>query len=293
MLNEILNFKSALREKCQELDIDIDLFFQKIDETYRSLGNSLSPADSHWKNYLHASLISLFLEIRGYDLLNWNEYISKREAISRIFGFTRSAEDKILELFVLHSINHVFDFGENVFQIRALRANSNSNPKLLTDDSNNPSLLSREENKKLLDNLKVAMKVRGMPKKEVWGDNDVIVTLRFNSQIQQFCIVSCKVSLRERVYQSVFWSMHSRLEGIGKHVFVTTDKGNKGNSEIGNRALDNDAKKSRDVLESTMDRVYVLRNEMEVNRSLVIKDFAWLRKDLLIWANEVTGSYGS
>lgn len=293
MLNEILNFKSALREKCQEFEIDIDLFLQKIDETNSSLGHNLSKAKSHWKNYLHASLISLFLEFRGYDLLNWNEYISKREAISRMFGFTRSAEDKILELFVLHSINHVFDFGENVFQIRALRANSNSNPKLLTDDSNNPSLLSREENKKLLDNLKVAMKVRGMPKKEVWGDNDVIVTLRFNSQIQQFCIVSCKVSLRERVYQSVFWSMHSRLEGIGKHVFVTTDKGNKGNSEIGNRALDNDAKKSRDVLESTMDRVYVLRNEVEVNRSLVIKDFAWLRKDLLIWANEVTGSFGS
>jgi hypothetical protein len=133
------------------------------------------------------------------------------------------------------------------------------------------------------------MKLRGQPQKSVWGDNDIIVTLTHNSTIQQYCIISCKTSLRERVYQSIFWSMHSRMEGIGKHVFVTTDKGASGNSEIGSRNSDNMAKKSRDVLESTMDRVYVLRNREEVNRSQVIKDFSFLQKDLINWAEDIAG----
>ena len=133
------------------------------------------------------------------------------------------------------------------------------------------------------------MKLRGQPQKTVWGDNDIIVTLTHNGIIQQFCIISCKTSLRERVYQSIFWSMHSRIEGVGKHVFITIDKGASGNSEIGNRALDNNAKKSRDVLESTMDRVYVLRNNIEVNRSQVIKDLIFLQKDLIKWAEDLAG----
>ena len=57
----------------------------------------------------------------------------------------------------------------------------------------------------------------------------------------------------------------------------------------GNRALDNNAKKSRDVLESTMDRVYVLRNNIEVNRSQVIKDLIFLQKDLINWAEDLAG----
>lgn len=133
------------------------------------------------------------------------------------------------------------------------------------------------------------MKLRGKPRKEIWGDNDVIVVLRHNNILQQFCIISCKTSLRERVYQSIFWATHSRIEGIGKHVFVTIDKGASGNSEIGNRAANNDARKSRDVLESTMDRVYVLRNSTEVNRSQVIKDFAYLQTDLIRWSEDIVG----
>ena len=84
--------------------------------------------------------------------------------------------------------------------------------------------------------------------------------------------------------------MHSRMEGVGKHVFVTTDKGDgSGNSEIGSRTL-NKAKKSRDVLESTMDRVYVLRNSTDVNRSQVVKDFSFLQRDLMNWAKDIAGT---
>jgi hypothetical protein len=292
MINEILGFKQDLRQKFNGIIPSIEEFVDKIGELNTEVYNlDLSRSNSHWRNYVHASLISLYLELKSYDLDKWNEYILRKDLISKVFNYTSSGEDKILELFVLHSINHVFDFEDSGFEILALKANNSSNPSFLSDDSNNINLLTPDENLRLLNNLKIAMKIRGMSKKEIWGDNDIIVTLKSDGQIQQYCIISCKVSLRERVYQSVFWSMHSRLEGIGKHVFVTLDKGNSGSSEIGNREDNNDARKSRDVLESTMDRVYVLRNQNEVNRSQVIKDFSWLKNDLILWANEITGKF--
>ncbi|WP_134201308.1 BsaWI family type II restriction enzyme [uncultured Algoriphagus sp.] len=291
MIEEILDLKIYLSGRFEGIIPNIDEYVEEINEANEIFQIDLSRSNSHWRNYIHASLISLYLELHSYDLEYWNLYINKKDEISNIFYFTQAGEDKILELFVIHSINRVFDFEGNIFEITALKANNDSNPTYLTDDSNTPNYLSTDENKKILENLRVAMKIRGMPKKEIWGDNDIIVTLRQEGIIQQFCIISCKLSLRERVYQSVFWSMHSRLEGIGKHVFVTTDKGNSGSSEIGIRSSDNSARKSRDVLESTMDRVYVLRNSIEVNRSQVIKDFQWLRNDLILWANEISGNY--
>lgn len=291
MLQQILDFKLDLKKKLKESIPNIDEFVTCIKIVNNTYNLDFVSSDSpHWRNYIHATLISLYLELTAYDLKQWKEYISKNENISDIFNFSNSSEDKIFELFVLHSINKVFDFEDSSFDILALKSNNNSNPKYLTDDSNKRDVLKSEENLKILSNLKITMKVRGMPKKEIWGDNDIIVTLNNNGNIQQFCIISCKTSLRERVYQSVFWSMHSRLEGIGKHIFITIDKGNKGNTEIGSRKTDNSAKKTRDVLESTMDRVYVLRNKAEVNRSQVIKDFSWLKSDLIIWANEITGN---
>lgn len=291
MLQQILDFKLDLKKELDEGIPNIYEFINCIkivNNTYNL--DFVSCDSSHWRNYIHAALISLYLELTTYDLIQWNEYISKKKIISTIFNFSKSGEDKIFELFVLHSINKVFDFEGSSFDILALKSNNNSNPKYLTDDSNENDVLKSEDNLKLLSNLKITMKVRGMPKKEIWGDNDIIVTLKNNGNIQQFCIISCKTSLRERVYQSVFWSMHSRLEGIGKHIFITIDKGNREYSEIGNRKADNSAKKTRDVLESTMDRVYVLRNKTEVNRSQIIKDFSWLKNDLIIWANEITGN---
>ena len=149
--------------------------------------------------------------------------------------------------------------------------------------------LSDEDNKRLINNLTVKMKIRGETAKEVWGDNDVVVCVEEDGKIQQFCIISCKVSLRERVYQSLFWSIHSRLEGTGKHVFVTIDKGNSGNTEIGSRIDGKNTRKTRNVLESSMDRVYVFRGEDEVSRSQVIKDFDFLKWDLDNWARDFTG----
>jgi hypothetical protein len=288
MLDNIIYFKGRVIEACQNENVNIVTFIESINLTQIN-ENLQFDNHSYWKKYLHASLVSAYQMLTNYDLERWNDYFNNIEIVDRIFNISANNESDILELFVLHSINNVFDFGNNSLSIRAFRSNNNSNPTCLIDDNNNLNVLTEIENNTIISNLKVGMKLRGLPKKEIWGDNDVIVTLRANNNLQQFCIISCKTSLRERVYQSIFWSMHSRLEGIGKHVFVTPDKGQNGNSEIGNRNENNNAKKSRDVLESTMDRVYVLRNGSEVGRSQVIKDFIDLERDLLNWANDIAG----
>jgi hypothetical protein len=289
MLDDILKIKSILKNEFEGITPTIEEYYEKIEELDRVFLLNLS-SKSHWRVYIHSSLISLYLELKGYDLVYWNEYFSKIDRISRFFGFSPPREGDILESFVLHTVNKVFDFKDDEYEIVALKANDSKNPVYLTDDTSNPNLLSNEVNQRLIGNLKIVMRIRGVPRKEIWGDNDVIIVLKFQGVIQQFCIVSCKTSLRERVYQSVFWSMHSRLEGIGKHVFFTLDKGQSGSTEIGSRSGNNSAKKSRDVLESTMDRVYVLRTQSEVSRSQVIKDFSHFRIDLLDWAKEITGT---
>jgi hypothetical protein len=288
MLNNILIFKKIVIEACQNRDINIAVFIEVIRQT-QNKENLQFDNQPYWKKYLHASLVSTYQIVTGYDLKNWNDYFKNIDGIDGVFHITAINESDILELFVLHSINEVFDFGDNPLSIKAFRSNNNSNPTRLITDNNETDTLTELENETIISNLKVGMKLRGLPKKEIWGDNDIIVTLRANNILQQFCVISCKTSLRERVYQSIFWSMHSRLEGIGKHVFITPDKGQNGKSEIGNRNEDNTAKKSRDVLESTMDRVYVLRNSNEVGRSQVIKDFTYLEKDLLNWAKDIAG----
>jgi hypothetical protein len=288
MLNNILIFKKTVIEACQNRDINIAVFIEVIRQT-QNKENLQFDNQPYWKKYLHASLVSTYQIVTGYDLKNWNDYFKNIDSIDGVFHITANNESDILELFVLHSINEVFDFGDNPLSIKAFRSNNNSNPTRLITDNNETDTLTELENETIISNLKVGIKLRGLPKREIWGDNDIIVTLRANNILQQFCVISCKTSLRERVYQSIFWSMHSRLEGIGKHVFVTPDKGQNGKSEIGNRNEDNTAKKSRDVLESTMDRVYVLRNSNEVGRSQVIKDFTYLEKDLLNWAKDIAG----
>lgn len=288
MLKEILDFKDAVMAHSSTIT-NWKSFYTVLVQEQGSTNFSLNSNEAHWNNYLHASLISAYMQLTIFDLVNWQKYIANSTNVSSLLNSRTPNEGQVLELFVIHSINKVFNFGANNLNIHAYRANDSSNPTSLTDDLHNPNALSIQDNSRIIENLKVVMKLRGQPQKKVWGDNDIIVTLTHNGIIQQFCIISCKTSLRERVYQSIFWSMHSRIEGVGKHVFVTIDKGASGNSEIGNRALDNNAKKSRDVLESTMDRVYVLRNNIEVNRSQVIKDLIFLQKDLINWAEDLAG----
>lgn len=291
MLEKILEFKSFILSNYNDSIIDITSFKKAIDETSSHFGPNFLKIKKKDKftSYIHAALVSAFMESTSYCLDNWKNYFKNAKIISEKLGVSSFQESKALELFVLHTVNNVYRFGNNSLKIKALVSNDSSDPIYLTDDTFDSKLLSDEDNYRIINNLKVKMKIRGQSSKNVWGDNDVIICLTLNGVIQQFCIVSCKLSLRERIYQSLFWSMHSRLEGTGKHVFITPDKGNNDKSEIGNRDLNNKARKTRDVLESTMDRIYVLRNEDEVNRSQSIKGMEKFETDLKNWANDIAG----
>lgn len=266
--------------------------------------NDLNPSKKNkdFKYYLYASIMSLFLERNGYDLKHWDYFFTEVYVDLIKNGFptltkelpkkieNTSGQSRILELFVGHSINRVFNLNKN--NIFALYADSKK-PTTLFDDTGKPFFPAEfsDTEQKILKKIKITMKIRGSEEKKVWGDNDVVV-ITYPEDIKEaeaFCLISCKTSSRERAYQSIFWATHSRIEGIGKHIFVTLDKGDSnGNSEIGNRS-DDASRKLRNALESTMERVYVFRNSKEVERSAVIKDFDYLKKDLLRWKDDFLG----
>ncbi|MBO6871501.1 MAG: hypothetical protein JJ882_12835 [Balneola sp.] len=246
----------------------------------------------YWDRYTHAMLLSIYFKRVPLSLSNWNAYKGISNTLGRRLGLQKDfSESDALEYFILHQINNDFNI-PNDLDIIALRVTNSISPNFLTDDSKKSNLLTTKQNSYLLNNLKIVMRVRSHGTQKVWGDNDIIVCLKQQNQIHNYCIISCKTSLRERVYQSIFWATHSRLEGVGKHVFLTLDKGRSGSasSEIGNRDQNSgDASKPRNALESTMDRVYVFRNSNEVNRSKVIKDVGYLEKDLIRWGYDFLG----
>lgn len=291
MLENTLAFKKVLIESAKGKDIEIESYLSTLKSASIAFDVAVfSKSTDREIRYLYAVILSTFFELTEYSLHNWKQYFTHFEEISKILKLKKTGtEGKILELLVLHTINQVFNINSNKGKIKAFIPNSDSNPTYLLDDNFNSKTLSSEDNKRLINNLTVKMKIRGEKSEEVWGDNDVVVCVIDENFIQQFCIISCKVSLRERVYQSLFWSLHSRLEGTGRHVFITVDKGNKGVSEIGSRAPGKDVRKTRNVLESTMDRVYVFRGQDEVNRSSVIKDFEDFKWDLINWSKDFTG----
>lgn len=291
MLQNILDYKRDLIFTSSNQINDFESFLETLINFAQSNTIELPPDTSYWNNYLHATIISAAYELLDvYNLEIWNNYFSNIAVIDRAISVHHGTQGDIFELFILHTINYVIDFDENPLYIKALRAKGSSGmPIFLTDDSNEASILTEAENTYLLENLTIGMKIHGAPMKQIWGDNDIIVTFCLQGQIQQFCIISCKTSLRERVYQSIFWATHSRLEGIGKHVLITLDKGSSGTSEIGHRESNNKARKTRDVIESTMDRVYVFRSANQVNRSQAIKDFSHLKIDLINWAQDIAG----
>jgi hypothetical protein len=247
---------------------------------------------SHLNSYFHACLIAVFMEKEGHSLYNWQKYVDNIVPVLNTHSYYRQYlpkfnEAHILELFILHTINNTFGLNN----IKALTTNSDSNPTKFYDDYLNEIVPVITTNK-ILEKVQVTMKIRGQEEKKVWGDNDILIVAypNFIQDSEAICIISCKTSLRERVYQTIFWATHSRIEGIAKHTFATLDKGDSnGNSEIGHRGLDNNARKTRDVLESTMDRVYVFRGADEVDRSYVIKDFDYLKVDLIRWREDYFG----
>lgn len=292
MLENTLAFKKILLQSARGKDIKIESFISILKGATAAFDITVfSKSTDREIRYLYTAILSSFFELTEYSLKNWNLYFIYFKEISSILKVKQTGtQGNILELLVLHTINQVFNIDSNKRKVKAYIPNSDSTPTHLLDDSFKSNILSSEDNKRLINNLTVKMKIRGEASEEIWGDNDVVVCVEDESSIQQFCIISCKLSLRERVYQSLFWSLHSRLEGAGRHVFVTVDKGNDGKSEIGSRVPGTKVRKTRNVLESTMDRVYVFRGEDEVSRSPVIKDFEGLKWDLENWSKDFTGT---
>lgn len=299
LLNEItsiLGFKNWLAPQYNRpaTDSAVDYFHKLIlqPNTRAEIQNRIVPhlADTWARNYFYCTLLSILFEKEGrYALDLWLGFVETTPTVlmESYPGLASMVESDVLEFLAMHSVNEVWNLSQQ--HIRALKVNSTSTPTLLLNDFKECPL-PQHVTDRILKRIKVVMKKRGTEGKEVWGDNDIIVVASpdqdpLNSDV--FCIISCKMSLRERVFQSVFWSMHSRLEGVGRHAFLTLDKGSSGASEIGNDGPD--ARKSRTVIESTFDRVYVFRNAAELGRSYVIKDFDYLRTDLNRWRDDYFG----
>jgi hypothetical protein len=84
---------------------------------------------------------------------------------------------------------------------------------------------------------------------DVWPDNDIILVTEESTQHwRAFGIVSCKTSLRERMFESAFWTLATRDTGL-RSLFVTADLDN----ELG---ICGGKIKSRQIIETYFDRAY-------------------------------------
>lgn len=241
------------------------------------------------EKYIIGSFLAPILKFDNYTLQSWRKfenqlYSELRRQFPEIFvkqNLSRIRGD-LLEICIVIIVNQIFSL-EDIFAYRP-----SQNPRNLEAFGNDVPKLSDEISDKIIEKIYTSFKISGLAEKKIWGDNDILL-ISHKELVDCICILSCKSSLRERAFQSSFWSIRSRLEGKNKHAFCTLDFGNNDKSEIGNRDNDNNAKKNRDVLESVMDRVYVFRNEKEVKRSASIKNIKYLEKDLIRWEEDFWG----
>lgn len=273
-----------------ESEINFDYSMLLRSNEVKKILPELSEVNPYIRCYFHACLIVLYMQKEGFYLKTWEDYINRvfpdfkeylnSELNKKYAGLKKGSDGKILEVCILHIVNELF----NINNVIALQSNNNSDPDKLYDEFKEEQLPEEAANK-ILEKLKITVKVRGKEPKKVWGDNDIIVVGYPNkkkSAAEAICIISSKTSLRERVYQTIFWATHSRLEGIAKHVFLTIDRGtSSGNTEMGAGT------KKRSVVESALDRVYVLRKEVE--KSYVVKKLDYLKLDLIRWKEECFG----
>lgn len=272
-------------------DFEINLDDPSLQDELEQIENiGISPGGS--KQYIVGAFLAPLLYHSGYTLRNWKRfeddiYPQLKQSYPNIFLYdaVSGVRGGILEKFIVILVNQIFNF-DSIF---AYAPNNDSNPSELIGYGSDVPVLTDAENKKIIEKIYTAFKISGIPEKRIWGDNDIVIISQ-KKEVDCICILSCKSSLRERATQSSFWSLRSRLEGKYKHAFCTLDIGSSnGSSEIGNRDQNNEAKKHRDVLESIMDRVYVFRNENEVNRSSSLKGLDYFEVDLERWEADFWG----
>lgn len=249
--------------------------------------------DKIYQKHLIAAFLTSYLDHYNFTLESWNDfenklYSSLKNAFPNYFSYkdiTKIRGD-LLEATILFVVNVFYQLDE----IFAYSVNSKSSMTRLVAMGELSEKLTEEVENTIIKKLHNQFKISGIPVREIWGDNDLVI-ISTKESIDCFCIISCKSSLRERAFQSAFWATRSRLEGKNKHVFCTLDFGtSKGKTEIGSRDNKNfRAKKNRDVLESIMDRCYVFREKAEVPRSHTIKDLDYLKTDLARWEADFWG----
>jgi len=112
----------------------------------------------------------------------------------------------------------------------------------------------------------------------VWPENDLVVVDRPDGgAMTAVAVACCKTSLRERVMQSLFWSLALRTNGGPKWVFVTLDA----QHELGTCAHPT---KARKLVEAYFDRTYVLNSSAAFCAAVV--SFDQLPHDLIQWRDE-------
>lgn len=246
-----------------------------------------------YQKHLISVFLTSYLDHCNFTLKSWknfenNIYSNLKTIFPSYFsykGITNIRGD-LLEATLLFVVNVLYELDD----ISAYSVSFTSSGVRLVGMGDLSAKLTRDVENIIINKLHNQFKITGIPVREVWGDNDIVIISTKESS-DCFCIISCKSSLRERAFQSAFWATRSRLEGKNKHVFCTLDFGSStGKSEIG--ARDDKifrAKKNRDVLESIMDRCYVFRNKNEVPRSPAIKSLDYLKIDLERWEADFWG----
>ena len=95
---------------------------------------------------------------------------------------------------------------------------------------------------------------------EFLGDNDIVLAFSYNDFQVPFLIISTKVSMRERVWQTTFWSIMQQIHvPTIRSIFITMDK----DCELASKTMSGHKtdRKNRQVLEGFMYATYTLRVE--------------------------------
>jgi hypothetical protein len=112
----------------------------------------------------------------------------------------------------------------------------------------------------------------------VWPDNDIILLTRDQHSVWRAVgILSCKTSLRERTFESAFWTLATRDTGL-RSGFVTADLDN----ELGQCG---GTGKTRQIAETYFDRTY--STNPGTAWCSQVRPFAEIGEEMLRWQSDV------
>ena len=154
----------------------------------------------------------------------------------------------------------------------------------INDETSNHGLLALTETElhalpQLIEFLKLPAKRRCLQSAiSVWPDNDIVlVTQTKRHEWRAVGIISCKTSLRERVFESAFWTLATRDTGL-RSGFVTADLDDE-LADCGGSG------KNRQIIETYFDRAYSTNPATRFCPQ--VRPFSEIAADLLRWQKDV------